>query len=302
MKVIAHISDLHFGAEDQSIAAGLLHDLRQVAPALIIASGDFTQRARRKQFVAARTYLDQIHCPRITVPGNHDIPLYDVFRRFLAPLTRYKHLIYSDVNPWFEDEEVAILGLNTARSLTWKSGRLSRDQIELIRTRFPKIARSRFRIIVTHHPFIPPPGDVDAGIDLVGGVALALPVIDECCVDLLLAGHLHQGYTGVTDSRSSSLQREDGGRVTDSRSSSLQQEDGGDVRAYYPATNRSIIVAQAGTAISWRIRKKQPNGYNVLFLEGRRMTIAARAWAGTVFKESTRATYDLVDQEWKHRS
>ena len=271
MKVIAHISDLHFGAEDTSIAEGLLRDLQQVAPALVIASGDFTQRARRKQFAAARTYLDQIHCPRITVPGNHDIPLYDVLRRFLAPLTRYKHFIHPDVNPWFEDEQVAILGLNTARSLTWISGRISSEQVELIRTRFSKVPEPRFRIVVTHHPFIPPPGDTAAGIDLVGGAALALPVVDECNVDLLLAGHLHQGYTG-------------------------------DVRAYYPATNRSIIVAQAGTAISWRIRKKQPNGYNVLFLEAERMTIDARAWAGTGFNETTRATYDLVDQEWKYRS
>ena len=186
MKVIAHISDLHFGDEDPSLAAGLLADMRQVAPALVIASGDFTQRARRKQFAAARTYLNELPYPRLTVPGNHDVPLYDVFRRFLAPLKRYCEFIHPDVNPWFEDGEVAVLGLNTARSLTWKSGRLSLEQIELIRTRFAGAGKPCFRIIVTHHPFIPPPGDTDAGIDLVGRAALALPVIDQACVDLLL--------------------------------------------------------------------------------------------------------------------
>jgi 3',5'-cyclic AMP phosphodiesterase CpdA len=270
MKVIAHISDLHFGAEDAAIAGGLLRDLQQLAPALIVASGDFTQRARRKQFAAARAYLDRLAYPRISVPGNHDVPFYDVFRRFLAPLVRYRTFICPDVDPWFEDEEVAILGINTARSLTWKSGRISEQQIELIRTQFAKASRACFKIIVTHHPFIPPPGDTDAGIDLVGRAALALPVIDECCVDLLLAGHLHRGYTG-------------------------------DVRAYYPATNRSIIVAQAGTAISHRTRE-QPNGYNVLFLEGDRMCIAVRSWNGSDFSETTRVSYDLVDQEWKHRT
>ena len=269
MKVIAHISDLHFGAEDPSLAAALLADLREIAPGLVIISGDFTHRARRKQFAAARRYLEQMPCPLLAVPGNHDVPLFDVFRRFLAPLNRYRKFIHSDVNPWFEDDEVAVLGLNSARSLTWKSGRLSFEQIKLIRTRFAAVQKSCFRIIVTHHPFIPPPGDTDAGIDLVGRAALALQVIDESRVDLLLAGHLHHGYTG-------------------------------DVRAYYPATNRSIIVAQAGTAISHRLRRKQPNGYNVLLLESKRMTIAVRTWEGSAFGETARVTYDLVDQEWKH--
>jgi 3',5'-cyclic AMP phosphodiesterase CpdA len=206
-------------------------------------------------------------CARLTVPGNHDVPLFDIVRRFLAPLNRYRKFIHPEVNPWFEDDKVAVLGLNTARSLTWTSGRISRCQIELIRTRFAKAGSSRFRIIVTHHPFIPPPGEPHDGIDLVGRAALALPVIDNCSVDLLLAGHLHHGYTG-------------------------------DVRVYYPATHRSIIVVQAGTAISHRIRKQQPNGYNVLFLEPGRMSIAVRTWQGSAFGETARVTYDLVDQAW----
>jgi 3',5'-cyclic AMP phosphodiesterase CpdA len=270
MKVIAHISDLHFGAEKPALAAGLLRDLEQVAPALVVISGDVTQRARSNQFKAARTYLKRMAWPQVVVPGNHDVPLYDIFRRFLAPLARYCKFIHPDLNPWFEDAEVAILGLNTARSLTWKSGRISLEQIQLIRSRFSTARDTCFKIIVTHHPFIPPPGDTQSGIDLVGRAALALPVIDECCIDLLLAGHLHHGYTG-------------------------------DVRTYYPATTRSIVVAQAGTAISHRTRE-QPNGYNVLLLDGDQMSIAVRAWNGSAFAETTRVTYDLVNQEWKHRT
>ena len=270
MTVIAHISDLHFGTEEPALATALLRDLKLIEPSLVAVSGDFTQRARVNQFRAACTYLDQIPFPRIAVPGNHDIPLYDVFRRFLSPLTRYRRYIHPDLNPWHEDEEVAILGLNTARSLTWKSGRISLEQISLIRNRFGAAGRSRFRVIMTHHPFIPPPGDTEAGIDLVGRAALALPVIDECRIDLLLAGHLHHSYTG-------------------------------DVRTYYPATNRSVIVAQAGTAISCR-RREQPNGYNVIIFDDNRMAIAVRSWDGSVFLETAQITYDLVGQEWKHRT
>ena len=48
--------------------------------------------------------------------------------------------------------------------------------------------------------------------------------LDACEVDLLLAGHLHHGYSG-------------------------------DTRTQYPASHRAIISAQAGTAISGRARR-----------------------------------------------
>lgn len=267
MKLIAHISDLHFGAEDPIVAAGLLADIQRLAPALVIISGDLTQRARSAQFRAARDYLEKIPFPRLTIPGNHDVPLYDVIRRFFAPLKRYCRFIDPCLDPWYRDDKVAVLGLNTARSLTWKSGRISMEQIALIRARFRSAPAACFKVLVTHHPFIPPPGDESAGIDLVGRAALALPVIDECAIDLLLAGHLHHGYTG-------------------------------DVRAYYPATKRSIVVAQAGTAISHRIRR-EPNAYNAIFLQDDTIEIAVRTWSDGAFRESTRIAYHLVSEEWR---
>ncbi len=267
MSLIAHISDLHFGAEDPKVAAALLEDLKSMSPALVIVSGDLTQRARTAQFRAARQYLDQIPFSRLVVPGNHDVPLYDVFRRFLSPLKRYCRWIDPCLDPWYCDAKVAVLGLNTARSLTWKSGRISTEQIELIRTRFSRATDACFKILVTHHPFIPPPGEASTGIDMVGRAGKALPAIDECEIDLLLAGHLHHGYTG-------------------------------DVRAYYPATKRSIVVAQAGTAISRRIRT-EPNAYNVISLEGDTIAMAVRASVGGPFHERRRMEYRLINEEWQ---
>lgn len=267
MRTIAHISDLHFGAEDPPVADGLLADLQAMAPSLVIISGDLTQRARRKQFLAAQEYLERLPRPQVVVPGNHDIPLYDVFRRFAAPLKRYARMISSDFNPWYEDAEVCVLALNTARSLTWKSGRISLDQIVRIRDQFGSVPEDKFKILVTHHPFIPPPGESAAGIDLVGRAKLALEVLDECCVDLLLAGHLHHGYTG-------------------------------DVRTFYPATKRSIVVAQAGTAISHRVRR-EPNGYNLITLDGDRMSFSVRVWDGNGFSESAVVPYVLKKNEWR---
>jgi 3',5'-cyclic AMP phosphodiesterase CpdA len=266
MKCIAHISDLHFGTEDTVIVAALKRDLVAQGPSLIANSGDLTQRARGAQFRAAKKFLDELPQPQITVPGNHDVPLFDIFRRFLSPLGRYRRIIGPEVNPCYEDSEIVVLGLNTARSLTWKSGRISLEQIEKIRSHLCDGLADRFKMLMTHHPFIPPPGDAVHAIDLVGRAALAVPAIDECGVDLLLAGHLHHGYSG-------------------------------DVRTFYPATSRSIVVVQAGTAISRRIRT-EPNGYNLLRLDRTTIEVEVRVWNGAEFVRDKLAVYRLKEKEW----
>lgn len=266
MKTIAHISDLHFGREDPAVADGLVEDLQRLKPTLVVNSGDFTQRARRRQYRAAAAYMARLPQPQIAVPGNHDVPLYDVLRRFLSPLGRYQRYITSEMYPRYMDEGIAVLGINTARSATWKSGRISMEQIREMERVFAAVPRELFKVVVTHHPFIPPPGDEGAGVDLVGRASEALEVIARCGVDLLLAGHLHHGYTG-------------------------------DVRTYYPAAGRSTIVAQAGTAISHRIRQ-EPNGYNLIELETDRITIIVRRWDGNRFEEWERVRYRLHHEVW----
>src|SRR5205823_769830 len=80
-------------AEDEAVAEALLEDLAALEPALVIASGDLTQRATRAEFRAARHWLDRIPFPKLVVPGNHDIPLFDLFHRAFKPLTRYRRYI-----------------------------------------------------------------------------------------------------------------------------------------------------------------------------------------------------------------
>ena len=265
MKLVAHLSDLHFGAHLPLVADALRRELLALAPSLVIVSGDFTQRARRSQFAAARSFLDQLPFPRLVIPGNHDIPLYDVARRFLSPLGRYHRYISGDENPLYEDSELFVLGLNTARSLTWKNGRISREQLLLLDERLSQ-AGSRLKVIVTHHPFIPPPDG--AGIDLVGRAALALPILAAHKVDLLLAGHLHHGYIG-------------------------------DTRTHYPGSDRGVIAVQAGTAISHRVRH-EPNAYNLLSLARDRMEIETRLYRDSGFHAHSTARFERRDHVW-HR-
>src|SRR4051812_18248336 len=119
MRTIAHISDLHFGRVDPPVAEALVEDLRAVGPALVVVSGDFTQRARRDQFEAAAAFLKRLPMPQLVVPGNHDLPLYDVATRFVRPLRRYRRFISADMRPMFRDDELLVVGVNSARPLSW---------------------------------------------------------------------------------------------------------------------------------------------------------------------------------------
>src|SRR5688572_20355637 len=135
MRKIVHISDLHFGAADPQVAERLAAAIDEVGPDLVVVSGDLTQRARTDQFLEARSFLDRLKFPQLIVPGNHDVPLYNVFDRFVNPLENFRRYITADLEPFHTDEEIAVAGVNTTRSLTIKGGSISRSQIEAVRSR-----------------------------------------------------------------------------------------------------------------------------------------------------------------------
>ncbi|MFN2431289.1 MAG: metallophosphoesterase [Gemmatimonadota bacterium] len=264
MRIVAHASDLHFGRDDPLLAEALLDELGDLRPALVIVSGDLTQRARRAEFRATAAFLRRLPAPWLAVPGNHDVPLWDVARRFLSPLGRYRRWVAAEVDPFFQDRELAVQGLNTARSATWKEGRISREQIRALRGRLAPLPQGLCKILVTHHPFIPPPADPGAAI--VGRGQEALRAAEASGVDLLLAGHLHLGYSA-------------------------------DVRAHHTVIQRSMLSIQAGTAISTRVRE-HPNGYNVLTVELPRLTLEVRSWDGGGFAARTERRYRKIGGEW----
>src|SRR6185503_12471780 len=99
MRTIAHISDVHFGRTDPAVVEGLIKDLSEREPSLLVVSGDFTQRARERQYAAAAAFLKRLPAPQLVVPGNHDIPLFDIVRRFFFPLARYRRHITADLRP-----------------------------------------------------------------------------------------------------------------------------------------------------------------------------------------------------------
>jgi 3',5'-cyclic AMP phosphodiesterase CpdA len=266
MRTIAHISDLHFGRIDPKVVEALLQDLEARRPDLIVISGDLTQRARRSQFAAARDFLDRLPSRHMVVPGNHDIPVYNLLARFANPFANYHHYIGRDVNPFWHDEEMAVLGLNTARSviLDFAEGRVNRNQMERICGMFRTVDDGLFKIVFTHHPFLPPP---DApSTRLVGRAIRALRVLEDAGVDLLLAGHLHRAYSG-------------------------------DIMTHHAHVRRSILVAQASTATSTRLRE-EPNAYNLITLDRPDLSFEVRSWEGARFTGGLKSRYRKEGTRW----
>jgi 3',5'-cyclic AMP phosphodiesterase CpdA len=244
MRTLVHISDLHFGRVDNALLAPLRELIGDLRPDVLVVSGDLTQRARSAQFRQARHYLDTLPQPQIVVPGNHDIPLYNVAARFFQPLVKYRRHITRDLAPAFVDDEIAVLGLNTARSLTFKDGRVNRRQVDYLHQRLAQLPRHVTRIVVTHHPFdLPPHKDSD---DIVERAPMAMDVFARCGVDLLLAGHLHTSHSHSTAER-------------------------------YEIDGYAALVVQAGTATSTRSRG-ETNSFNVLRVEHDEIQVERYGW------------------------
>ena len=271
MATIAHLSDVHFGAHDEKIVSAAEAWLIKHRPDLVIVSGDFTQRARVEQYRQASAWLNRLKADGfkvLAIPGNHDVPLYDVWRRFTRPLKRYKRYVTNDLCPWHEDEHLAVLGINTARSLTIKDGRINREQLGLIRERFRDVPPHKTRILVTHHPlFAMPIGEGGELTEAVGRHEDAVKALCEAGVHVALAGHFHRTHAEAARK--------------------MVENAGG------------ALVIQAGTATSVRLRGDELQSFN--WIEARRnseIDLQVVAWDGDRFAPGRPVSYVYDGQNW----
>jgi 3',5'-cyclic AMP phosphodiesterase CpdA len=264
VRTIAHVSDLHFGREDPAAAEALLADLAALSPSVVAVSGDLTQRARVGEFAKARAFLARVAAPLVVVPGNHDVPLFDVVRRFTRPLERYRAWITPDLEPVLSDAELVVVGISTARSLTWKGGRISFEQMERVRRLVCGGGPERLRVLVAHHPFSPP--ETSPRERLVGRVDAALAAFGGCGLDLVLTGHLHRGFAGRFAA-------------------------GGHTVA------RTVLGLHAGSAISRRLRG-EANSYNLVRAADRRLEVELRVLTTGRFEAVKTSRFTLTGSGW----
>ncbi len=195
MLTLLHISDLHFGPHYLSEAGEALQRFAaELRPDIVVASGDFTQRAKRRQFAAAREFLSRLpDVPRLIVPGNHDVPLYRIHERIFSPYGLYRKYLENEADHALLHPRAVIAGLNTTSPLRRiTNGRLRAESLAYCHQLFTDAPAGAVRIVVTHHPFAPPPDPL--GGEMMRGVSNALETFAELGVELVLSGHLHRAY------------------------------------------------------------------------------------------------------------
>ncbi len=235
MTTVVHISDLHFDRVVPGCDDALVDILAELEPTVVVVSGDFTMAGRPSEFEAAGAFLDRIDAPIVACPGNHDVPAYNLWQRFVSPLGRYSRVVGSRAAESFRTDDTAVLALNSARSWhfssNWSNGRLNRAQIRRAEAFFRDHADAPTKLLVTHHPLCIPPEVL--GFRRAGGADRALAMCGRAGVHAVLTGHLHRQFATVAP-------------------------------RHTPPGEKPLRLLNAGTTLSDRHRLDEPNGFLVL--------------------------------------
>jgi 3',5'-cyclic AMP phosphodiesterase CpdA len=227
VSVVLHVSDPHFGTERAAAVEALVAFAHQQRPDLLVLSGDITQRARRGEFQAARAFMDRLGAPLLALPGNHDLPLLDLWTRLRRPYAPHIEGFGSDLEPVYCSPELLVQCVNTTRAWRHKNGEVSLRQIERVAARLAGASAAQLRLVVVHQPVA-----VSLAEDLpnlLRGHAHALRRWAAAGADAILGGHIHLPYVTPVH-----------GLV------------------------RPLWAVQAGTAVSSRVRRGVPNSVNLL--------------------------------------
>ena len=248
MTVLLHISDPHFGTEQAAVVAALTRFTRELAPSMVVLSGDLTQRARRSQFRAARRFVDGLGVPLLlALPGNHDVPLFNLVARMFAPFGNYLREFGPHLETELATPGICVIGVNTTMPRWHKDGRVSPEQIERVALRLAQAPAQALRIVVVHQPVHVPRASEEGNL-LVGREA-AVRRWAAAGADLVLGGHIHLPFVRP-------------------------------LRERYANLSREVWAVQAGTAVSTRIRADAPNSVNVIRFDPQQpaLTCSVERW------------------------
>jgi 3',5'-cyclic AMP phosphodiesterase CpdA len=233
MSILLHISDTHFGTEQAPVVSALETLARERLPDVLVFSGDITQRAKPAQFEAGRRLCERLGFigRMLALPGNHDIPLFDVLARATHPYRNYLEAFGPQLEPILATDDFFIVGVNTTRPSRHKNGEVSPEQIAHVEASLKRARTRHLRVVVTHQP-----ADVfrpEDEPDRLRGADAAVHVWSRAGADLVLGGHIHLPY--VMDLRQRAL-----------------------------PTARPMWCVQAGTAVSSRVRHGTCNSVNLI--------------------------------------
>lgn len=263
MRSLLHISDVHFGPKHlPRVAEGVLAVVEARRPDLVVISGDLTQRARPEQFRAAREFADRLPVPSIAVPGNHDVPLWRVWERAFDPFGAYAQHFSADLEPVYRDDELLVVGINSAFNWTRKDGRIRLKRLIEVRDLFAATPESTFKVVVVHHHLIPPPNFGSQRV--IANAYEAIDLFSRAGVDLVLSGHQHQSFIASSEE-------------------------------FYPVGRPPVLIVHTGTTTSSRGRaaEREKNTCNWIEVDQKKIVVSQLRWHHDLerFAEQARHLY-----------
>lgn len=267
MTVIVQISDMHFGTEVPKIVEAAVESIAAIKPDIIVLSGDITQRARPSQFAAAKSFMDGLTASvKLVIPGNHDIPLYDIFTRLIAPYRNYVKVFGKREDSW-RGKGIGILCYDATNPLRHTRGEVPRKKLLRRLQAFERqLGEGELLIACAHQPLVTA-WEKDIPETLIGREVSA-QLWSENNVDLVMSGHVHVPLITTT-------------------------------RKYFPNLPRHFILCGAGTAISSRVRPGAPNSFNLVKSSSPdAISVTLHAFDGVRFVPDVPLQFHLVGDGW----
>lgn len=232
MKKLLQISDPHFGTVQAPVMRALEALAAAQQPDVLVLSGDITQRAHTAQFAQARALCDRLAIPQmLSLPGNHDVPLFNLYQRLVQPYARYLRDFGPDLEPVLLTPWLCLIGVKTTRRWRHKNGEVSSAQIERVVQQLRAAGPSQLRVVVVHQPvYVTRPEDEH---DRLRGWEAAVRAWADAGADIVMGGHIHLPYVAELSGAVAGL-------------------------------GRRMWCVQAGTALSSRTRREAPNSINLL--------------------------------------
>lgn len=194
MTRLIHLTDLHFGLHHDDLVEPLRKAILANKPDVIVVSGDLTQRARAGQFRQAMAFVKGLGLEYMVIPGNHDLPFYNLFLRVLNPFAPYRKSASGNLTPRLQVGQLCLYGINTADPFRWRGGVARKAEIAKVCQAMRDGPAGATNILVCHHPLQEPQGfqrNETRHSDL------AMDMLVEAGLDVVLSGHLHHWTTGL---------------------------------------------------------------------------------------------------------
>ena len=195
MTRLFHVSDLHFGKADQAALDWFARTVASERPDAVICTGDLTMRARRREFEAAGRYLGALPVPVTVEPGNHDLPYFNLFDRFVRPYGRYGEVERMVERPLDLSQATVVPLKTTARAQrrwNWSWGVVGRTSLDRALALLAAADPEHVKIVACHHPLVNRQG-LEGPRGTLGGQA-ALRALAEAGADVVLSGHVHDPF------------------------------------------------------------------------------------------------------------